>query len=189
MFLAKASWSVKNLRGSIAIARAAKHRLLVAGGKRPLAPWGLFASNARFYGNADDSLKIKMLHQSDALLFPVLWHEPFGIAVIEALACGVPVIASSFGSLPEIVTAECGLTSSSTDEMTEFLVSKAAKISREACRARVEEHFSAAKMARSYLSLYKEVLERGVLSPENPQTIADTFLCSLDQKTETSRSQ
>lgn len=188
MFLAKASWSVKNLRGSVAIARNAGHRLLVAGGHRPLAPWGLLATNARFYGNADDSLKMELLHKSDALLFPVLWHEPFGIAVIEALACGVPVIASAFGSLPEIVTPECGLVSTSTKEMSAFLADTASQISREACRERVEAHFSAAKMARSYLSLYDEVLERGVLSPVNPKTIADTFLCSLDQKTETSSS-
>ncbi|MEO5667315.1 MAG: glycosyltransferase [Bdellovibrionota bacterium] len=188
MFLAKASWSVKNLRGSLKIARAASKRLLVAGGRRPLAPWGLFATHGRFFGNADDKLKIKLLHQSDALLFPVLWHEPFGIAVIEALACGVPVVASAFGSLPEIVTPECGLVSNSSREMAAFLKDAVPSLDPEACRARVETHFSAAKMARSYLELYAQVIEKGFLSEKNPRTLGDTFLCSLDQRTETSSS-
>jgi glycosyltransferase involved in cell wall biosynthesis len=189
MFLAKASWSVKNLRGSLSIARAAGHRLLVAGGRRPLAPWGLFAAHAKFFGNADDALKIELLHQSDALLFPVLWHEPFGIAVIEALACGVPVIASAFGSLPEIITPECGLVSTSTSEMQDFLRSEVSRLSGEACRERVREHFSSQKMALSYLDLYKRVIQHGYLNRENPKTLADTFLCSLDPKKAASRFQ
>ena len=189
MFLAKASWSVKNLRGSLAIARSAGHRLLVAGGRRPLAPWGIFATHARFYGNADDALKIELLHRSDALLFPVLWHEPFGIAVIESLACGVPVVASAFGSLPEIVTPECGLVSTSTREMIEFLKSDVPRLSPDACRERVQTHFSSQKMANSYLELYERVLKQGYLNLENPKTLSDTFLCSLDPKTETSQSQ
>lgn len=189
MFLAKASWSVKNLRGSLSIARAAGHRLLVAGGRRPLAPWGLFATHARFFGNADDALKIELLHQSDALLFPVLWHEPFGIAVIEALACGVPVVASAFGSLPEIITPDCGLVSTSTEEMSEFLRHKVPLISHEACRERVRTQFSSQKMAQSYLALYRRVIDQGYLNLENPRTLSDTFLCSLDPKKETSLSQ
>ncbi len=188
MFLAKASWSVKNLRGSMAISRAAGHQLLVAGGRRPLSPWGLFATHAKFFGNVDDALKIELLHRSDALLFPVLWHEPFGIAVIEALACGVPVVASAFGSLPEIVTPECGLVSSSTEEMSDYLKSEVPRLSREACRERVRAHFSSQKMAISYLELYEQVVRQGYLSLEHPKTISDTFLCSLDPRMETSRS-
>ncbi len=186
LFLAKASWRIKNLKGALEISRRAQHRLLVAGGRRPLRPWGLWAWHARFFGNTNDTAKIHLIHQSDALLFPVLWHEPFGIAVIEALACGVPVVATPFGSLPELVSPSCGITSALSSEMVEYLQSHAARVSPEACRSRVEENFTSSKMARAYLDLYAEILKKGSLQETAPRTQAESSECILDPKNQTS---
>jgi glycosyltransferase involved in cell wall biosynthesis len=188
MFLAKASWRVKNLRGALRVARIASHHLIVAGGRRPLMPWGLFAAGAKFYGQVDDDLKIQLLHQSDALLFPVLWHEPFGLAVIEAMACGVPVIGSPWGSLPEIIRPDCGLISHSIDEMASFLNEEAFRLSPDACRDNVHANFSSTKMARAYIDLYQKILAEGSLSLQTPQTLPDSSEYSLDQKTSASDS-
>ena len=188
LFLAKASWRVKNLRGAISISKQAGRKLLVAGGRRPLTPWGITATHARFFGTVDDPAKIALLHRSEALLFPVLWNEPFGIAVIEALACGIPVIASAFGSLPEILSPDCGIASLSTCEMVDFLQERARHISPENCRARVETHFSSKRMAESYLDLYARVKKNGFLNASNPRTLPVSSECILDRKTETSSS-
>jgi glycosyltransferase involved in cell wall biosynthesis len=188
LFLAKASWRVKNLKGSIEIARRARHRLLVAGGRRPLRPWGLFAFNARFFGNVRDEQKIELLHRSDALVFPVLWHEPFGIAVIEALACGVPVIGTPYGALPEIVSPECGLLDASVETLADALATKLGGFRPEACRARVEKHFTAEQMARSYVEIYERVLRGEAINDADPRTLRGPLAGIPDPKNGSSSS-
>ncbi len=175
-FLAKASWSIKNLRGAIKIARASKLPLDVMGGKRPFTAQGLLTWKTKFHGMVDDSKKIELFHQSRALLFPVLWHEPFGIAVIEAMATGIPVIATPFGSLPELIDSSSGICTQSIEDMIDFALNRFRKISPEACRARVNNFFSHTKMFASYHDKYNLVWDGKALNEQDPRTLKPAYL-------------
>ncbi|MBT5093651.1 MAG: glycosyltransferase, partial [Halobacteriovoraceae bacterium] len=103
MFLAKGSWSVKNLKDCVRAAKKSKHHLHIAGGKAILP--SRFIHNHGMVGGEE---KLTIMNNCDALLFPVRWHEPFGIAIIEAMAMGMPVIGSPYGSLPELIPKMAG---------------------------------------------------------------------------------
>jgi glycosyltransferase involved in cell wall biosynthesis len=114
-------------------------------------------SLVEFIGEIGYPDKNAFLGNALALLFPIDWPEPFGLVMIEALACGTPVIAYPRGSVPEIIE----------EGRTGFLVSNAKRaakaveqvpqISREECRQRFEERFSATRMAKNYLALYERL--------------------------------
>ena len=88
---------------------------------------------------------------------PVLWDEPFGIVMTEALACGAPVIGFNRGAVPEVViNGQNGFVCSSVDEMV-AAVNKIGDISRSTCRKVVEEKFSAGVLARQYEKLYERI--------------------------------
>jgi glycosyltransferase involved in cell wall biosynthesis len=118
----------------------------------------LFASpNVTFVGEIGDREKSPFLGGADALLFPIDWPEPFGLVMIEAMACGTPVIAWDCGSVPEVV--EDGLTGfivRSEAEAAEA-VARARTLDRRAIRARFEERFSSFAMARRYLEIYERL--------------------------------
>ena len=92
---------------------------------------------------------------ADALLFPIDWPEPFGLVMIEAMACGTPVIAYACGSVPEVI--EDGLTGFIVHDEDEAVaaVARLPTLDRMAIRRRFEERFSATAMARRYLDLYE----------------------------------
>jgi glycosyltransferase involved in cell wall biosynthesis len=116
-----------------------------------------------FIGEIGDSEKGAFLGDAVALLFPVDWPEPFGLALIEAMANGTPVIAFGRGSVPEIV--DDGVTGLIVDSVDEAVaaVPRARALDRNAIRRRFEERFSVERMARDYLALYREVLCRGTV--------------------------
>jgi len=95
-----------------------------------------------------------------ALLFPINWREPFGLVMIEAMACGTPVIAYPLGSVPEVI--EEGVTGFIVPDLEAAVaaVEKAGKIDRRNCRRHFERYFSAERMAREYLHIYQR-LARG----------------------------
>ena len=114
-----------------------------------------------FIGEIGDSEKGAFLGDAAALLFPIDWPEPFGLALIEAMANGTPVIAFRRGSVPEIVDdGVTGLIVDSVDEAVEA-VPRAKALDRVAIRRRFEERFSVERMARDYLALYDAVARRG----------------------------
>ncbi len=153
VFLAKASWKVKNVSGAIRMAAKSRHTLRIVGGSRRWAnPWGA----ARWEGMLGGEKKRGIVAGAKGLLFPVLWHEPFGIAVIEALASGTPVLASPFGSLPELVTSDVGKICASEDEFVQAVASLS-HFDPTACRLRAETHFHYRGMAEKYLAHYKTV--------------------------------
>jgi glycosyltransferase involved in cell wall biosynthesis len=116
-----------------------------------------------FIGEIGDSDKGAFLGDATALLFPVDWPEPFGLAVIEAMANGTPVIAFGRGSLPEIVEhAVTGFLVENVDEAV-AAVPLAKALDRAAIRRRFEERFSVERMAREYVALYETVLRHGAL--------------------------
>ena len=108
-----------------------------------------------FVGEVDEQHKPGFLGNARALLFPIDWPEPFGLAMIEAMSCGTPVIAWPHGSVPEIVDhGVTGFIVNSIDEAVEA-VRRVDDLDRNAVRARYEARFSAARMARDYLSVYR----------------------------------
>jgi len=111
-----------------------------------------------FIGEVDDVRKVDLLGQARALLFPVLWPEPFGLAMIEAMACGTPVVARRCGSIPEVV--EDGVTGFVCDDDDQLVeaVTRAHEIDRAACRRVVEQRFSNGRMAADYEVLYESLL-------------------------------
>ncbi len=107
-----------------------------------------------FVGEIGEKDKGEFLGNALALIFPIDWPEPFGLAMIEALACGTPVIARKRGSIPEVI--DHGKTGFifETDEEAVECVKNIEAISREACRAAFEEKYTARRMAENYLKIY-----------------------------------
>jgi glycosyltransferase involved in cell wall biosynthesis len=116
-----------------------------------------------FIGEVGDRDKGVFLGDATALLFPIDWPEPFGLAVIESMANGTPVIAFGRGSMPEIV--EHAVTGFIVDNVDEAVaaVPLAKALNRAAIRRRFEERFSAERMARDYVALYGTELCRGAI--------------------------
>lgn len=165
VFLAKASWKVKNLDGAIAVARAAGMKLEVMGSRDlPLGLRRFLPSfgGVRYHGMVGDEKKREILSRARGLLFPVRWHEPFGIAILEALASGCAVFGTPYGSLSEIVTKDVGHLSSDGAELV-AAVKSVRLFSPERCRQRVSQGFTHLDMARAYLKYYERVLSHGTL--------------------------
>jgi glycosyltransferase involved in cell wall biosynthesis len=113
-----------------------------------------------FIGEICEGDKTAFLGGARALLFPVDWPEPFGLVMIEAMACGTPVVAFRCGSIPEVI--DDGVTGFIADDM-EGAVAAAARvgeISRRECRAVFERRFSAERMARDYVEVYAALMQR-----------------------------
>ena len=110
-----------------------------------------------YVGEIGDCEKSEFLGGADALLFPIDWPEPFGLVMIEAMACGTPVIAWENGSVPEVV--EDGLTGFivRSEAEAKAAVERLPQLDRRIIRARFEERFSAFAMARRYLDIYERV--------------------------------
>jgi glycosyltransferase involved in cell wall biosynthesis len=111
-----------------------------------------------FIGEINESQKSQFLGDASALLFPVDWPEPFGLVMIEAMACGTPVLAFRCGSVPEIV--ENGITGAIVDSVEEAVAALAGVIAldRETVRQRFEQRFSATRMATDYVSIYRSMI-------------------------------
>ena len=93
-------------------------------------------------------------------MFPIDWPEPFGLVMIEAMACGTPVLAFRHGSVPEII--DQGVTGAIVNTMDEavMMLPRVIALDRRAVRRRFEERFSAVRMATDYVALYRSLLER-----------------------------
>jgi glycosyltransferase involved in cell wall biosynthesis len=102
-------------------------------------------------------------------LFPIQWDEPFGLVLIESMACGTPVVAFRKGSVPEIViNGKTGFVVDSIDEMTAALKSMHL-IDPSACRRHVRDNFSIACMAGKYSNLYQRIGDERTLCPKTSQ--------------------
>ena len=110
-----------------------------------------------FVGEIGDDEKYRFLGEARALLFPIDWPEPFGLAMLEALACGTPVIARPYGSVPEIIRdGETGWIADTVDELASA-VKRLDLIDRARCRADVAARFSVATMADLYEAVYRRL--------------------------------
>ena len=115
------------------------------------------APHVEYIGEIADHEKSDFLSGAVALLLPIAWPEPFGLVMIEAMACGTPIIAYNAGSVPEIV--EPGLTGFIVDGEAAAVgaIEKATRLSRQEIRRRFEERFTARRMAQDYLDVYDEL--------------------------------
>lgn len=112
-----------------------------------------------YVGPVDDTQKNALLSQAYCFLMPILWNEPFGIVMAEAMACGTPVIGFSRGAVPEVIThGEDGFHCNNVDEMAHF-VSKIGAIDRKAVRKSFENKFSDRVIVEQYLALYNTMLQ------------------------------
>ena len=120
------------------------------------------------------------------MLFPIDWPEPFGLVMIEALACGTPVIAWRRGSVPEVIAD--GVTGFVVDSIEQAVaaVGRVAGLSRHACREVFEERFDAARMVRDYLDVYRRLVhggsERVRSAPPAPELLALATRQGLDRR-------
>lgn len=112
-----------------------------------------------FIGEINDSEKSDFLGNALALLFPIDWPEPFGLVMIEAMACGTPVVAFQHGSVPEIIDEGItGFIVNSVEDAVDTVLTKLSHFDRSACRAVFEERFSSKRMAQDYLKLYEHLI-------------------------------
>jgi glycosyltransferase involved in cell wall biosynthesis len=105
--------------------------------------------------------KSKFLGEARALLFPIDWPEPFGLVMIEAMACGTPVLAFRNGSVPEVI--ESGITGEVVDSVGEAIckIGRVLALDRGSVRRRFERRFPAARMAGDYAKIYRKLTGAG----------------------------
>jgi glycosyltransferase involved in cell wall biosynthesis len=121
----------------------------------------LDGQNVEFVGEVSDHNKSAFLGGAKALLFPIDWPEPFGLVMIEAMACGTPVIALPRGSVPEIVTdGETGFIVENEEDAVDA-ITRIGELDRRYVRAAFERRFSARQMAQQYLQCYSDLISRG----------------------------
>jgi glycosyltransferase involved in cell wall biosynthesis len=111
-----------------------------------------------FIGEINEHQKTQFLGAARALLFPVDWPEPFGLSMIEAMACGTPVLAFRRGSVPEII--DDGVTGMMVDSVEEAIAAlpRVMALDRKKVRQRFEKRFSATRMANDYVSVYRSLM-------------------------------
>jgi glycosyltransferase involved in cell wall biosynthesis len=164
LFLGKVDWNTKGLPFALRLAKEKGLKLKIAGDfldptfyERELKPE--LGNGIEYVGPVGGRDKAELLAGAKALLHPVLWPEPFGLAVIEALASGTPVLATHNGATPEImvqgVTGFMGRSHQETLAQLPLLDS----IDPHACRARVETLFTSRHMAQNYLRLYLNTIK------------------------------
>jgi glycosyltransferase involved in cell wall biosynthesis len=149
---------------AIRAARATDHRLVLCGlvqdegyHQREVAPY-IDGDRMDFRGVVGGEERLRLLGRSGALLHLIGFDEPFGLSVIEAMACGTPVIAYRRGSMPELI--QDGVNGFLVDSFDEAVaaIARLGEIDRAACRRAVEERFTVQRMADEYLALYRRIL-------------------------------
>jgi glycosyltransferase involved in cell wall biosynthesis len=168
-FLGRLS-SEKGPEAAIRIARASGMPLRIAA-KLPRSEHGYFkervepqvdGTHVSIAGEVNEKTKQKFLSGAAALLFPIHWPEPFGLVMIEAMACGTPVIALRSGSVPEVV--EDGVTGFIVDteeEAAEAIRHRLPTLDRRKVRAGFEHRFTARRMAEDYVRCYRQLARIG----------------------------
>ncbi len=172
-FLGKAAWRRKNVKGAIDVARLAGLQLVVIGGTRLNFNMGFrftLDPSVRFEGMVGGERKNRILNGSRALIFPVRWHEPFGLAIIESMYFGCPVLGTPYGALPELVPADVGFLSTSRRALAEAAKNLGAFNPRR-CHEWVMDQFSVRVMTDNYLRLYARVINGEPLNEAPPMAV------------------
>jgi glycosyltransferase involved in cell wall biosynthesis len=159
----------KGTHHAIDVARAVGRRLVIAGKvdradvdyyEREIAP-RIDGSHVNYYGEADGQQKRELFARARCLLHPVTWSEPFGLVMVEAMACGTPVIGFRRGSIPEVIShEETGFVVDTVDQMVSA-VERVGGIDPQRCRERVIRLFSDERMTTEYERLFGRVVSAG----------------------------
>jgi glycosyltransferase involved in cell wall biosynthesis len=153
----------KGTREAIKVAKMANMKLVIAGIIQDKPYYEQYVQpyldeNIRYIGSVGPAERNTVLRNAYALLHPIHFNEPFGLSVVEAMACGTPVLAFNRGSMPEIIQdGTNGFIVSDIEEMAGRIKDLAA-ISREACRRTVECRFTQEQMVKEYIAVYKKIL-------------------------------
>ena len=177
-FLGKAKWRLKNVKGAIETFNKSNvdDSFYILGGKRFKSKLPLkysFNFNLSFKGMVGGEVKNHYLRFSKGLIFPVLWNEPFGLAVIESLYFGAPVFSTPYGSLKELVIPEVGFTSSNSNELAKA-INNFKDYDRKLCHEYAQDCFNSLKMAKNYLLFYDKVM--------NGKKVNETAPCLVNDK-------
>ena len=155
---------IKGCHTAIEVAKATNNKLIIAGNisklpeeidyyEEEIKP-KIDGKQIMFVGEVNDVQKNEWLGKAKALLMPIEWNEPFGIVMIEAMACGTPVLGFNRGAIPEVIDHGVnGFISENKEEMMKH-VQQCETIDRSAVRRIAEERFSVEKIGSEYLSLY-----------------------------------
>ncbi len=165
LFLSRISWE-KGPHVAIAVARLLKRRLIIAGNVHPndesyfqtkVLPH-IDGDQIQYVGEADAERKRELMSSASCLLAPILWAEPFGLFMAEAMACGTPVVAFRRGAAPELIVD--GLTGYLVNDLPQMAesVRRIDRLDPERCRRHVAENFNIARMADDYLAAYDRIL-------------------------------
>jgi len=168
-FLGKAAWRVKNVKGAIQVAKKANVELHVLGGDRLNIKRGFrwtLSRSIQFHGMVGGEQKNQLLNGSRGMIFPVRWHEPFGLATIESLYFGCPVFATPYGALPELVPAYCGVLSADSMLLADAIRNQ--QFDPMQCHEHVLQHFNPVVMMQGYLEKYRQVMAGQTLNAEQP---------------------
>lgn len=157
----------KNPHVAVEAAQKAGVKLVMIGGKKrepyfskKILPH-LKKGHIEYFGEVSNLKRVEILQNAKGFLFPINWEEPFGLAVIEAMACGTPVIAFNHGAMSEIIdSGQDGFVVKDGVSAMVKAIGSIGKIERKLCRKKVEENFTYEKMVDGYLEAYKKVKER-----------------------------
>jgi glycosyltransferase involved in cell wall biosynthesis len=168
LFLGRLSVN-KGVDHAIAAARALSRPLVIAGSwtveeerryfEQEIRP--LLGPDIRWVGEVTRDRKLELLQRAACLVFPVRWHEPFGLVLIEAMACGTPVAAIAHGAVPDLVVDGVTGALCPDPERLPAAVQRAIRLDPHASRAHVAANFSADRMAAGYEGVYRSVLAGG----------------------------
>ncbi len=175
-FLGNAAWKVKNLKGAIKVCKKAGEKIAVIGGTRINTKMGIkinLSLNAKFYGMLDNQNKSQILNLSKGLVFPVLWNEPFGLAIIESMYYGCPVFGTPYGSLPELINNKCGFLSPNSDELA-LAMKNHQNFNKKEISEFAKANFNSEVMALNYLKKYEKVLSGESLNSQKPKNTSIT---------------
>ncbi|UCI08277.1 glycosyltransferase [Mesorhizobium sp. B1-1-8] len=169
LFLAGIARAGKNLNRAVELAKSFDFPLDIAGGSRwqllqrsKVRSQGVFFKSLgrryRFHGMVDGEEKLRLLGEAKAFLNPIAWEEPFGMAPVEAMLCGTPVLTTPRGALPEILDETTGCLFDTDAEFAQAFAAVGG-LSPQRCRESAADRFPIARTANGYLDLYARILD------------------------------
>lgn len=163
----------KGCHRAIAVAMETGLPLKIAGKRREPREWEYFkefvephlSDRIEYLGEVTHGEKVELLQNARATLFPIEWEEPFGLVMIEAMACGTPVIATRFGAVPEVIEHGRSGIIVEDSRMIPAALDEADRIEPLECRRYVEQRFAPERMVADYVSAYRAAIERRAVTP------------------------
>jgi glycosyltransferase involved in cell wall biosynthesis len=171
----------KGCHRAIEVARRTGLPLKIAGKKRERLEQEYFDSLVRphlgdgieYLGETSHLTKVALLQNARVTLFPIEWEEPFGLVMIESMACGTPVVATRWGAVPEVIEhGRSGLIVDGHPDMVDA-IAEADRLQPSECRRYVEERFSARRMVADYEAVYERLAELGANVVADPRPARD----------------